>query len=155
MFETPITVVGRIVNDPLRRTAGTQDVVKFRIASNARRQLDDGNWETTDSLFVNVNCWGRLVTGVSASLKKGDIVIAVGKVHTSEYVDRDGVPRASLEMRASSVGPDLSCYIVTLQKLGRPSSPPGQSNEAEEHTDAEEPSQDPATVEADQESLSV
>lgn len=119
MFETPITVVGRIVTDPRRRTVGDQDVVKFRMASNTRRRTDDGNWEPGDSLFVNVNCWGRLVTGVAASLKKGDAVIAVGNVHTNEYDDREGVRRSSLELRAVAVGPDLARYIAKLEKHGQ------------------------------------
>ncbi len=117
MFETPITVVGRLVSDPKRRSVGTQDVVKFRLASNARRRTDAGTWEPGDSLFVNVNCWGRLVTGVVASLKKGDAVIVVGNIYTSEYEDRDGNRRSSLEMRAHGVGPDLSRYIVTLRRV--------------------------------------
>jgi len=114
MFETPITVVGRLVSDPRRRSVGEQDVVKFRLASNARRRTEDGSWEPGDSLFVNVNCWGRLVTGVVASLKKGDAVIVVGNVYTSEYDDKDGNRRSSLEMRAYAVGPDLSRYIATM-----------------------------------------
>jgi single-strand DNA-binding protein len=118
MFETPITVVGRIVTDPRRRTVGDQDVVKFRMASNTRRRTDDGNWEPGDSLFVNVNCWGRLVTGVAGTLKKGDAVIAVGNVHTNEYDDREGVRRSSLELRAIAVGPDLARYIAKLEKHG-------------------------------------
>ncbi len=117
MFETPITVVGRLVSDPTRRSVGQQDVVKFRLASSARRRTEDGTWEPGDSLFLNVNCWGRLVTGVVASLKKGDAVIVVGNVHTSEYDDRDGNRRSSLEMRANAVGPDLSRYIVNLQRV--------------------------------------
>jgi single-strand DNA-binding protein len=117
MFETPITVVGRIVTDPRRRTVGDRDVVKFRMASNARRRTGDGNWEPGDSLFVNVNCWGRLVTGVAGSLKKGDAVIVVGSVHTSEYDDREGIRRSSLEMRATAVGPDLARYIATIRKV--------------------------------------
>ena len=34
MFETPITVVGRIVTDPRRRIVGDQEVISFRVASN-------------------------------------------------------------------------------------------------------------------------
>jgi single-strand DNA-binding protein len=117
MFETPITVVGRLVSDPTRRSVGAQDVVKFRLASSARRRTGEGTWEPGDSLFLNVNCWGRLVTGVGASLKKGDSVIVVGNVYTSEYDDRDGNRRSSLEMRAHAVGPDLSRYIVKLQRV--------------------------------------
>lgn len=135
MFETSITVVGRIVGDPKRRTVGNQDVVKFRLASNTRRRTGDGSWESGDSLFVNVNCWGRLVTGVAASLKKGDAVIAVGNIHTNEYDDRGGVRRSSLELRATAVGPDLGRYIATLHKVEE--SVPQRSREPEPGADSE------------------
>src|SRR6267378_6077377 len=118
MFETSITVVGNIVNDPHGRRVGDQEVIKFRVASNSRRRTADGTWEAGNSLFVTVNCWGRLVTGVGAALRKGDPVIAVGHVYTSEYEDRDGNRRSSLEMRATSVGPDVSRAIVRIEKPG-------------------------------------
>jgi single-strand DNA-binding protein len=118
MFETPITVVGHIVNDPQRRQVGNQEVIKFRVASNSRRRTADGNWEPGNSLFVTVNCWGKLVTGVGAALGKGAPVIVVGHVYTSEYEDRDGNRRSSLEMRATSVGPDVSRAIVRVEKPG-------------------------------------
>ena len=114
MFETPITVVGNIVNDPHGRRVGDQEVMKFRVASNSRRRTADGTWEAGNSLFVTVNCWGKLVTGVGAALRKGDPVIVVGHVYTSEYEDRDGNRRSNLEMRATSVGPDLSRSIVRI-----------------------------------------
>jgi len=115
MFETQVTVVGNIVNDPIRRQAGAQEVMKFRVASNSRR-LVDGNWEAGNSLFVSVNCWGRLVSGVGASLGKGSPVIVVGNIYTSEYEDRDGIRRSTLEMRATSVGPDLSRCHAKIEK---------------------------------------
>ncbi len=117
MFETPLTVVGNIVNDPIRRAVGDQEVMKFRVASNSRRRGADGTWEAGNSLFVSVNCWGRLVSGVGASLRKGSPVIVVGHVHTSEYEDRDGIRRSTLEMRASAVGPDLSRCIARVDKI--------------------------------------
>jgi single-strand DNA-binding protein len=118
MFETPLTVVGQIVNDPQRRKVGDQEVIKFRVASNSRRRTGDGSWEHGNSLFVTVNCWGKLVTGVGAALSKGAPVIVVGHVHTSEYEDRDGNRRSSLEMRATAVGPDLSRVFVRIEKRG-------------------------------------
>src|ERR1700758_3094219 len=105
MFETPLTVVGHIVNNPERRQVGNQEVMKFRVASNSRRRTADGGWEPGNSLFINVNCWGRLGT-------------AVGHVYTSEYEDRDGNRRSSLEMRATAVGPDVSRAIVRIEKPG-------------------------------------
>ncbi|BDE15144.1 MULTISPECIES: single-stranded DNA-binding protein [Mycobacterium] len=108
MFETPLTVVGHIVNDLQRRKVGDQELIKFRVASNSRRRTNEGGWEPGNSLFITVNCWGRLVTGVGATLGKGSPVIVVGHVYTSEYDDKDGNRRSSVEMRATSVGPDLS-----------------------------------------------
>jgi single-strand DNA-binding protein len=118
MFETSLTVVGHIVNDPQRRKVGDQEVIKFRVASNSRRRTGAGSWEPGNSLFLTVNCWGKLVTGVGAALGKGAPVIVVGHVYTSEYEDRDGNRRSSLEMRATSVGPDLSRAIVRIEKPG-------------------------------------
>jgi single-strand DNA-binding protein len=118
MFETPLTVVGHIVNDLQRRQVGDQELVKFRVASNSRRRTADGGWEPGNSLFITVNCWGRLVGGVGAALGKGAPVIVVGHVYTSEYEDRDGNRRSSLEMRATSVGPDLSRVFVRIEKPG-------------------------------------
>lgn len=86
MFETPLTVVGHIVNNPERRQVGAQEVIKFRVASNSRRRTADGGWEPGNSLFINVNCWGRLVTGVGAALGKGAPVIVVGHVYTLSLI---------------------------------------------------------------------
>src|ERR1700760_5052866 len=108
MFETPLTVVGNVVNDPKRRRVGDQEVLKFRVASNSRRRTADGTWEPGNSLFITVNCWGRLVSGVGASLGKGSPVIVTGHVYTSEYEDRDSNQRSNLEMRAIGVGPHLT-----------------------------------------------
>src|SRR5690349_22721048 len=117
MFETPLTVTGRIVTDPVRRRVGDQELVKFRLASNSRRRTADGAWEPGNSLYLTVNCWGKLATGVGGSLAKGDAVIVVGHVYTSEYEDREGIKRSSAELRATAVGPDLSRYVVTLMKV--------------------------------------
>ena len=120
MFETPMTVVGRIITDPRRRVVANQEVISFRMASNSRRRTAEGAWEPGSSLYITINCWGRLVTGVGAALLKGAPVIAVGTVHTSEYEDKDGVKRSSLEMRASAVGPDLARAIVRIEQPPQP-----------------------------------
>lgn len=117
MFETYLTVVGNIATDPIRRAVGQDEVVNFRVASNARRLGADGNWEQGTSLFVNVSCWGKLVTGVCASLRKGSPVVVVGQIHSRDYEGRDGVRRSSIEMRAKAVGPDLTRCIAPVTKL--------------------------------------
>lgn len=116
MFETSVTIVGNIVTDPVHKIVGEQELVKFRVASNSRRKTSDGTWDTGDSLFVTVNCWGRLVAGTSAAFVKGDPVVVVGHLYTSEYDDRDGNRRSSTEVRATSVGPDLARSVVRIDR---------------------------------------
>jgi single-strand DNA-binding protein len=141
MFETPITVIGRIVTDLRRRVVADQEVISFRVASNSRRRTADGTWEPGNTLYVTVNCWGKLVTGVGAGLYKGASVIAVGTVHTSEYEDRDGVKRSSLEMRATAVGPDLARVIARIEQPAQPNysqSPAADGDTTEDQTDGDD-----------------
>jgi single-strand DNA-binding protein len=144
MFETPLTVVGRIITDPRRRRVADQEVISFRVASNSRRRDADGNWEPGNSLYITVNCWGKLVTGVGAALGKGAAVIAVGHVYTSEYEDRDGVRRSSLEMRATSVGPDLSRLIVRILDNVSTASKEAEPLPTSEDTEPESAAAEPA-----------
>jgi single-strand DNA-binding protein len=136
MFETPLTIVGHIVTDPQRRRVGNEELIKFRVASNSRRRTGDGAWEPGNSLFVTVNCWGRLVTGVGAALAKGAPVIVVGHVYTSEYEDRDGNRRSSMEVRATAVGPDLARTIVRIEKPSYTGPNPAEAPAADVATDA-------------------
>ncbi|MGB8505540.1 single-stranded DNA-binding protein [Mycobacterium sp.] len=148
MFETPITVVGRIITDLRRRQVGDQEVISFRMASNSRRRGADGNWEPGNTLYITVNCWGKLVTGVGAALGKGRAVIAVGQVYTSEYDDSNGVRRSSLEMRATSVGPDLSQSLVRILDKVKDADPaPAGENDAE--------SSDETAADADDDGVTV
>ena len=146
MFETPFTIVGNIVTDPVHRRVGEHSVVKFRVASNSRKRTADGTWEHGDTLFVSVSCWNRLVSGVGA-LVKGDPVIVVGQVYTSEYDDREGVRRASIEVRATAVGPDLARSTVRLEHLRR-SSDEQAVDASDDISDA--PGEDTADVDVDQ-----
>jgi single-strand DNA-binding protein len=137
MFETPFVIVGTIVTDPILRRVGEQQVVKFRVASNSRRRTADGDWEAGNSLFVNVNCWGRLVDGVSGVMSKGDPVMVVGHLYTSEYDDREGNRRSSSEVRAFAVGPDLARSKVRIEQR-KPADVQGSPDVAEAETPEDE-----------------
>src|ERR1700733_6483594 len=128
MFATPFAMFGNIVNDPVRRRVGDQEVIKFRVASNSRRRTAEGTWEAGNSLFVTVNCWGRLVTGVGAALTKGDPVVVVGHVYTSEYDDREGNGPPSIEVRPLSVGPDLARSIARIEHPKRATDEPAEAS---------------------------
>jgi single-strand DNA-binding protein len=120
-------------------------MVRFRVASNSRRRTGDGTWEPGNSLFVTVSCWGRVVAGTSAALVKGDPVIVVGHIHTSEYDDRDGNRRSSVEVRATAVGPDLARCNARLDRRQQAEQ---QAPEQAAVTDDESPSDTAEDAEA-------
>ncbi len=121
MYEAHAAIVGTVITNPIKRTTPNgEEVLSFRMASNARRQdRATGEWVDSGTLYLSVSCWRRLVTGVGASIMRGDPIIAYGQLRTNEYTNKDGVDRADLEMRASAIGPDLARCIV---KLDRPKS---------------------------------
>ncbi len=119
MFETPFSVVGTVITDPVPRRVNDQELIRFRVASNSRRRTPEGAWETGNSLYLTVTCWGKVADGVAGVLFKGDPVIVVGTIYTSEYDDKDGVRRTNVEVRASSVGPDLNRVRAKLDRTHR------------------------------------
>lgn len=133
MYEAQCAVVGTVITNPIKRqTAAGEQVLSFRMASNARRQdRTTGEWTDGGTLFLTVTCWRRLVTGVGASLMKGDPVVAYGQLRTNEYTTREGVERADLEMTASAVGPDLARCVVNIDRRRAASAPTSSSADAE------------------------
>ena len=147
MFETPFFMVGNIVTDPVMRPVGDQHVTRFRVASNSRRRTADGNWEPGNSLYVTVNCWGKLAGGVSGTLLKGAPVVVVGHVYTSEYEDKQGIRRSSMEVRATAVGPDLGRSRMRIdppQRIPTADSEPAPSTEDDRSDGTEDDGDDKA-----------
>ena len=70
-------------------------------------------------------------------------MIVVGHVHTSEYDDKEGVRRSSIEVRASAVGPDLSRCTARVAPLPKRTAGPAPEVEPGEVTD------NPADVETE------
>lgn len=126
MFETPVTVVGRLVNDVTTRVVTTGDkVANFRIACQERRYDKElGVWADGDRMYVSVSCWRRAADG-AAALAKGDQVVVHGRLRLEEYQDEDGRRRTNLKVDARALGADLAFHTVLVN---RPSwgSTPGQ-----------------------------
>ncbi|MUL48689.1 single-stranded DNA-binding protein [Mycobacterium sp. CBMA293] len=152
MFETPFTVVGNIITDVVPRRIGERSSVKFRVASNSRRKTEDG-WEPGNTLYVTVACWGRVADGVAGVLFKGDPVMVVGYIHTSEYVDKEGNRRSSMEVRATSVGPDLTRCTVRVEPRRTPAESAAEVPEAPPQD--EQPEEQPETANSDDLALSA
>jgi single-strand DNA-binding protein len=109
MFDTMITVVGNLVDDPkMRATPTGTPVASFRIASTSRRfdQLS-GRHVDGNRLFLTVTCWQEMAANVASSLRKGQPVVVYGRLLSREYV-KDEQARVTFEMTAEAVGPNLA-----------------------------------------------
>lgn len=118
--ETPITMVGNLVDDPRQRTTDSGiDLAVFRVASTARKfDAHAGRHVDASSLFLSVTCWRALAGNVVASLRKGDPVVVTGKLFTRTY-EKDGQSRTVVEMEAHAVGPDLARGTAVFRRTPR------------------------------------
>ncbi|MCW2934078.1 MAG: ssb1 [Actinomycetia bacterium] len=107
--DTPITIVGNLVNDPeLRFTASGQPVATFRVASTPRiRDNSTGEWKDGDSLFLTCNVWRQMAENCAESLQRGMRVIVSGRLRQRNYETQQGEKRTVYEIEADDVGPSL------------------------------------------------
>ena len=98
-----ITVVGYLGRDPeLRYTSDGTPVCNFSVATTERRKDRQGEMQDVTTWF-RVNVWRRQAEVANQYLKKGKLVYVEGRLSQSEYQDREGQTRTSLEIQASDL----------------------------------------------------
>ena len=119
--DTPITIVGNLVNDPeLRFTASGQPVATFRVASTPRiRDNSTGEWKDGDSLFLTCNVWRQMAENVAESLQRGMRVIVNGRLRQRNYETQQGEKRTVYEVEVDDVGPSLLRASAKVTKATR------------------------------------
>jgi single-strand DNA-binding protein len=119
--DTHITIVGNAVDEPrLRTTSAGVPVASFRIASTSRKfDREQAKWMDSERLFATVTCWRALARNVAASVKKGQPIVATGRLYSREYT-KDEATRISYELDAEAVGHDLSRGTSEFAKVLRP-----------------------------------
>jgi single-strand DNA-binding protein len=128
--DTPITIVGNLVNDPeLRFTASGQPVATFRVASTPRiRDNATGEWKDGDSLFLTCNVWRQMAENVAESLQRGMRVIVSGRLRQRTYETKEGEKRTVYEVEVDDVGPSLLRASAKVSRAERRSdSPPAKA----------------------------
>ena len=90
--DTPITIVGNLVDDPeLRFTANGVAVANFRVASTPRAfDKATNEWKDGDSLFLSCSVWRQYAENVAESLTKGARVIVTGRLKQRSYETNSG-----------------------------------------------------------------
>jgi single-strand DNA-binding protein len=104
-----ITIDGRLVADPeLRFTQGGKAVCSLRVAASDSKKDDNGNWDTTEQIFVGVSLWEAEGEAAAETLQKGDQVLVSGRIYQREYEASNGEKRTSLEVKFPTVAKKVS-----------------------------------------------
>lgn len=99
-----ITLIGNLGRDPeMRYTTTGVPVTSFTVAVNRRWTGQDGQQQDKTTWF-RVTAWRKLAEITSQYLTKGSKVLVIGTVEEPQaYIDREGQPRASLEVTAQDI----------------------------------------------------
>lgn len=97
-----IIVVGHLGRDPvLRYTPQGTAVCDFSLATTERRAGGgDGQDVTT---WFKVTLWGKQAEVANQYLAKGRQVYVEGRLRQTEYTDKEGMKRTSLEVNATDI----------------------------------------------------
>lgn len=144
MYETHVTVMGRLVADPETRTTTQGEVfTTFRLATSERRRTREGVFEDGPTSFYNVACYRALGVNARASLSKGEPVVVVGRQRVRQYQRSDESYGTSVEINAQHVGHDLLLGQSAFVRPGRGgeggTAADGAARQAYEDSFSEEP----------------
>ena len=97
-------IVGNLGRDPeVRFFQDGNSVCTFRVAVNENwrdRRTGERRERTT---WYQVSAWGLLGEACQRNLSRGSRVMVIGSVSVRSYLNRDGQPAASLDMRSREV----------------------------------------------------
>lgn len=96
-----LDIIGNLTRDPeLKNTKAGNDTVavcNFTVAANS------GFGDHRKTEFVRVNVWRGQAESCAKYLRKGSKVSISGPATVSAYLNNEGKPAASLELRADSI----------------------------------------------------
>lgn len=109
-----VTMTGFAATHPQRHST-TPKLVTFRMASTPSWN-DNGQWKDAGTLFIDVQCWGKLGDHVMHSVVKGAPLVIVGRMTSYTYMpdsarkskDGQNLFETIWRLTATNVGLDLS-----------------------------------------------
>jgi single-strand DNA-binding protein len=115
-----VSFSGRLGDDPdLRYTPEGKAVTNFSVAYTPRVQQGE-DWVDGQTVWYRVAAWNAMAEHVAESLKKGDLVLVLGKQTDREYDKSDGNGKAvSHDVTADHVGPSLKWTDVIVNRIER------------------------------------
>lgn len=96
-------------------TPSGSPVLNFRVCDTKSKRDGNGGWEKVSEQWFNVDLWGSTAEFLADQLLSGVRVKVYGTFNAREYVDKQGLPRTSLDVKASAV--EVLTSLKDRQKL--------------------------------------
>ena len=98
-----VIIIGNLGRDPeMRYTPSGQGVTSFSVASNRRYRTADGE-QREETMWFNINAWGRQAEICNQYLTRGSQVYVEGTLTTRVFTGNDGQPRVSNDVRMTEM----------------------------------------------------
>ena len=124
-----------VADAELRFLQAGKAICRLRVASNDRKYNRDANqWEDGDATFIDVTVFGAKAEAC-AEIRKGTLVMIVGKLKSRDWEDKQGQKRTSYEILADEVA-----TVVKAQASGAARPPATLANDP---WAAQQPANDP------------
>ena len=113
-----ITVVGALGGDPTLKSVNGDRVAEFRLGCTARRKEGE-EWVNGHTNWYSIEAWGGFADHVGSSLRKGDVVMVLGKLKVDQW--ESGEKRGtSVKIRAEHIGHSLRVGPSTRERRVAP-----------------------------------
>lgn len=123
-----IILIGNLGQDPeLRYTPNGDAVCNFSVATNEKRRDKSGELQDVTTWF-KVTLWRNQAENASKYLEKGQPVYIEGRLRLSEWTDRDGNTRQTLEVTATDMQ-----FIGGRSDMSAAASSGGSSNDFDDN----------------------
>ena len=91
-----VTVLGRLVRDPVKRDFGGSTCTSFTFATDSGVKGSDGKRKP---LFIDVTAWGKQADTILQYCKKGSQLLIFGTIYDNDtYNNKQGQPVAKLSL---------------------------------------------------------
>ncbi|MGW2583870.1 single-stranded DNA-binding protein [Streptomyces virginiae] len=123
--DTPLTVIGNLVDDPeLRFTQAGIPVARFTVASTPRSfDRETSTWRDGEPTFLDCSAWRQLAENLAGSLSKGARVVVAGRLRTDRWETPEGEKRSRMVMDVDDVGASMAFATVAITRTTRPVPP--------------------------------
>lgn len=115
-----LTFYGQVGTKPDLREGSGIPWVMFRAASTPSYwDQASRSWRDLETIWLSVKAWKTLAMNAAESLEVGDPIVVVGKLRTQSWTTKEGEPKESSVLEATSIAHDLGRGVTTFRRVDR------------------------------------